>query len=83
MHGATDEPDNSHAEITPPLKIEKEMKPTYIYEDWEQEIVMNSKALVITDNYFGDDVFCHLFRHRLTTKTSSLTTMQMFLILSM
>ena len=56
LPGATDEPDNSHTEVTPPPKIEKVMKPTYIHEAWEEDIVMNSKSMVIIDYYIGDDV---------------------------
>ena len=68
MPGATDEPDNSHTEITPPLKIEKVMKPTYIYEDWNRDIVMNSKVIVITDYYLDDDVVLSFIQAPLNDK---------------
>lgn len=52
----TGESDIANTVITPPTKIEKVMKPTYIPEGAEEDIVMNSMISVIIDYYLGDDV---------------------------
>ncbi len=56
VSGITDEPDSSHPAITPPTKIEKVMKPTYIPEGAEEDVVKNNKFMVIIDYYLGDDL---------------------------
>ncbi len=54
--GGTYEPSGSDVAITSPTKIEKVMKPTYIPEGAEEDIVKDSKAGVVIDYYLGDDV---------------------------
>lgn len=52
----TGESDISNTVITPPTKIEKVMKPTYIPEGVEEDVVANNKFIVIIDYYLGDDL---------------------------
>ena len=52
----TGESDISNTVITPPTKIEKVMKPTYIPEGAEEDIVMNNKSSVVIDYFLGDDL---------------------------
>lgn len=47
---------NSNIEITPPTKIERVIKPTYIPNGAEEEIVKNSQSGVVIDYYLGDDL---------------------------
>lgn len=53
---STHEPDESHSVIVPPTKIEKVMKPTYIPEGAEEDVVANNKFIVVTDYYLEDDL---------------------------
>ena len=53
--GITGESDSSNSAITPPTIIEKVMKPTYIPEGAEEDIVTINKAVVTIDYYIGDD----------------------------
>lgn len=53
IHG---ESDSSNTVITPPTTIEKVMKPAYIPEGVEEDIVKDSKAGIVIDYYMGDDV---------------------------
>ena len=52
----TDRLDDSHTALTPPDTVEKVMKPTYVPEDAEEDIVVNNKSVVIIDYYFEDDL---------------------------
>lgn len=52
----TAEPESSNVALTPPTIIEKVMKPTYLPDGAEEDIVNNSKAGVVIDYYLGDDV---------------------------
>lgn len=44
--------------ITPPTKIEKVMKPTYIPDGLEEEVVASNKTAVVIDYYLGEDLYC-------------------------
>lgn len=50
------DPDTTSASVTPPTKIEKIMKPTYIPQGAEEDVVANNTFCVITDYYLGDDM---------------------------
>ena len=54
--GITGESDSSNSAITPPTRIEKVMKPTYIPEGAEEDLVTSNKIVVTIDYYIGDDV---------------------------
>ena len=54
--GITGESDSSNSAITPPTIIEKVMKPTYIPEGAEEDLVTSNKIVVTIDYYIGDDV---------------------------
>lgn len=54
--GINGESDSTNTAITPPTTIEKVMKPTYIPEGAEEDIVKDSKAGIVIDYYLGDDV---------------------------
>lgn len=47
---------NSDTEVTPPTKIERAMKPTYIPDGAEEDIVKNSQSGIVIDYYLGDDL---------------------------
>lgn len=53
---ASVDPDTASASVTPPTKIEKIMKPTYVPQDAEEDVVANNTFCVITDYYLGDDM---------------------------
>lgn len=44
--------------ITPPTIIEEVRKPTYLPEGVEEEPVMETKAMVMTEYYLGDELYC-------------------------
>lgn len=41
---------------SPPTKIEKVMKPTYIPEGFEEDMVVSNISVVVIDYYYGDDL---------------------------
>lgn len=52
----TDNHESSDIAITPPTKIEKVMKPMYVPNGVEEDIVANNKTVAIIDYYLGDDL---------------------------
>ena len=48
--------ESAEVAIKPPTKIEKVMKPTYLPEGAEEDVVVNTKAMVIIEYYINDDV---------------------------
>lgn len=50
------DPDTTVASVTPPTKIEKIMKPTYVPQGAEEDVVINNASCVTIDYYSGDDM---------------------------
>lgn len=50
------DPDTTSASVTPPTKIEKIMKPTYIPQGAEEDIVLCNMINMTIDYYSGDDM---------------------------
>lgn len=50
------DPDTAPASVTPPTKIEKIMKPTYIPQGAEEDVVINNASCVAIDYYSVDDI---------------------------
>ena len=57
---ASVDPDTTSASVTPPTKIEKIMKPTYVPQGAEEDIVLSNTIIVATDYYLGDDMVLSL-----------------------